>query len=742
MTNIIMTKATNSVDGAIKKKVWAFMEKLAQSDELPGLHIEPMKNPTDPRARTGRVDDNFRAVLFRLEGQAGEPTYVYVGTWPHDRAIEIACSRRLQVNPINGVAELIAEPLPTSEDLFSAAPLPSPSRSRSRREEAETEVSLLRAIGISPRDLVDRLGMESGIAERAFAALTEDALLEVAGLAPDWQGMALLDIAAGTAIDEVVAALDVAPRATPDRKSDQTLIDAMRHPASQMTFAFVHDNDELRRVIEEGSFANWRIFLHPEQRRYVERNFNGPFRLSGGAGTGKTVVLLHRAARLARQNPQARIILTTYTVNLAENIKRDLRALDEQIPLATALGQPGIYVNGIDALASAALKLRPEAVPAATEAIFGEPRLIKGVDAASDRWSSALAASGVSGLPAEIASPTFLAEEYESIVLPNTISTRERYFTVRRPGRHVALDRSKRDQIWKVIAAYRALHRMEGTADFDEIAAVAAQVFDAAGVPRPADHVLVDEGQDLVPAKWRLLRSLAPEGVNDLFIAEDSHQRIYGARTVLSRWGIRVVGRSQRLTLNYRTTAQNLGYAVAVLKGGDYEDLESEAESTAGYRSSRIGPHPERRGFTSLIEELDYVANLIKGWIDDDPKGSLAVLVRTQGLRDTVARALSERGVPASAVDRVERGGSNVAVMTLHRAKGVEFSRVCIVGAGADNIPNPAVMKSAVAHGAEGDAELRERSLLYVGATRARDVLSITWTGEPSRLLSSVETGA
>ena len=730
MTTIVMTNSVNKIDGGIKKKVWAFMEKLAQNDAMPGLHIEPMNKPVDARVRTGRVDDFFRAVLFRLEGEHAEPTYVYVGTWPHNEAIDIARSSSLRINPYNGVAELIAAGAPDLDDelLEDTGPQVEPVVADARPLFESSEVTLL--------DLTERLGLDSALASRAMAAMNEDQLFAVAEHAPAWQGIALIDLAAGTSVDAVLAALQVEPTIAAVRVDDAALIEAMKHPAAQMTFSFVHDNEELRRAIEDDDFSAWKVFLHPEQRRYADRDYNGPFRLSGGAGTGKTVVLLHRARRLALADPSARIVLTTFTVNLADNLRRDLQRLDPDVTIAASLGEPGIYVSGVDALSFAVLRKNHAAVPGATAAVLGESRTIKGPATASDRWSSARSASGVGEGASEYLSPTFLETEYESIIVPNTITTREEYFTARRPGRGVALDRAKRDQVWKVVAAYRTLLKMQQTADFSEVAAVAAKVYDGGVVVRPADHILVDEGQDLVPAKWRLLRSLADTGVNDLFIAEDSHQRIYGQRTILSRWAIKIVGRSQRLTLNYRTTAQNLGYAVAVLEAGRYEDLESDEESTAGYRSSRRGPVPVRRGFATLTEELDAVASTLKAWSSEEPSGSLAVLVRTNGFADTVARGLTERDVKAVRVDKGEPPVGSVAVMNMHRAKGTEFSRVCIVGAGAEIIPNPATMKSAAERGDEADALLRERSLLYVAATRARDALMITWTGDQSQLLS------
>jgi superfamily I DNA/RNA helicase len=730
MTTIVMTSSVNKTDGAIKKKLWAFIEKLSQNDEMLGLHIEPMNNPRDSRVRTGRVDDNFRAVLFRLEGGGVERTYVYMGTWPHDEAIEVARSTVLRINPINGVAELIAAGAPEPIDP-AVAPTPfAPPLT------VPTVTPLLESVGITLLDLTERMGMDPALASRAMAAADENDLFDVAEIAPTWLGIALIDLAAGTSVDDVLAALDAEPSPAPVRDDDAALIEAMKHPAAQMTFSFVHDNEELRRAIEDDDFGAWKVFLHPEQRRYVDRDFKGPFRLSGGAGTGKTVVLLHRARRLALENPAARIVLTTFTVNLADNLRRDLRRLDPEVTIAASLGEAGIYVGGVDSISFAALRQNPSEVGAASNAVLGESRTIKGPATSSDRWSSARAASGVVDGVSEYLSSTFLEAEYEAIVVPNSITTREEYFSVRRPGRGVALDRVKRDVVWKVVAAYRTLSTMQQIADFSEIGAVAAQVYDGGAVVRPADHVLVDEGQDLVPAKWRLLRALVEPGANDLFIAEDSHQRIYGQPTILSRWGIKIVGRSQRLTLNYRTTAQNLGFAVAVLEAGSYEDLESEEESTAGYRSSRRGPPPSRRGFATLSDELDAVAATLSAWSADDPSGSLAVLVRTNGFADTVSRGLAERNVKAVRVDKGEPPVGAIAVMNMYRAKGTEFSRVCIVGASVESIPNPITMKSAAAHGDEADALLRERSLLYVAATRARDALMITWTGDRSKLLS------
>jgi superfamily I DNA/RNA helicase len=291
--------------------------------------------------------------------------------------------------------------------------------------------------------------------------------------------------------------------------------------------------------------------------------------------------------------------------------------------------------------------------------------------------------------------------------------------------------------VWDVIQAYRAQSLVNGTIDFAEAASIAAcylQRF-SAGHFFLADHVLVDEGQDLSPSHWQLLRALAGSHRDDLFIAEDSHQRIYGQRIRLSSYGIAIVGRSQRLTLNYRTTAQNLGYAINVLKGGSYVDLEGDAESSAGYRSARSGPVPRLIPCATLSDELDQAASLAQTWVASSPAPeTIAVLVREQRMRDRVVTGLAERGVTIRAVDREQIKPGQPVAMTMHRAKGTEFSKVLLFGVDASAIPRP-LRDEEYADEALSDALLRERSLLYVAATRARDELALSWNGEPSQLL-------
>lgn len=486
------------------------------------------------------------------------------------------------------------------------------------------------------------------------------------------------------------------------------MLRALAHPAAKVGFAWIEDDAELRAVIESQDAAAWRVFLHPVQRTFAERSYIGAFRLSGGAGTGKTVVVVHRARKLARENPAARILVTTYTTNLADALSSSLRTLDPRLQLAKRLGDRGTRVAGIDATARAVLREAGNSVADAVETVLGVGREEIGGVTAAGAWKDAID-TVVPELPEALLSPAFFADEYDLIVLPGQITTEAGFLKACRPGRGFALDRRKRAQVWTVIETYRSIARAHNSIDFGEAAAIAAAWLTSHGPL--VDHVLVDEGQDLRPAHWQMLRAMVGEDANDMFIAEDSHQRIYGPSITLGRLGIKIVGRARRLTLNYRTTAENLDWAMPVLDGGNYHDLDGSDEQHSGYRSVRIGPEPLLLPASGLIDELTKSAQLLQDWLAEDvvPE-QIGILVRDRFQRERVVSGLSERGVKVRGLDREAIKPGQPVVLTMHRAKGTEFQRILLF---VQEGSVPAAMREA----------------------QYDDVLAITWAGDRSPLL-------
>ncbi|MHA7292471.1 3'-5' exonuclease [Arthrobacter sp. HLT1-21] len=760
MALVTWIKQKDKIDGTMKNKVYSFFEKLQKDDTAPGLHIEPMHSPADSRVRTGRIDLNFRAVLFKVAFD-GIPHYFYYGAWPHDEAIDIARSSVLQVNSVNGVLEVIrastpdggpsptshtppAEP-PATPDPDVEPPISAVENKMAREAPASPWSNPLLVCGMDPTELVSELGLATDLVGQAFAASSDEGLLDVLDGAPEWQATALLELAAGTSVQEVQDKLALSryvddPQATDEEKIRKSL----EHPATRMQFTFVGDNsDELKKVIEGGDFDSWRTFLHPEQRVYSERNYNGSFRLSGGAGTGKTVVLLHRARMLAVADPTSRIVLTTYTTTLAESLESGLSKLDAGLTRAAKPGAPGVHISGVDSLVNKVFRGAQETEQRrAMKDLFGlevsAPGKILDADTARQQWESALADVDHQ-LEPELANATFLQQEYETVILPNFISGKDEYLKVPRAGRGTALNRAKRLGVWKIVEGYRYYNRIEMHASFVELAHLAALVLRQRaenGGAHLIDHVLIDEAQDLHAGHWLFLRELVQQGPNDLFIAEDSHQRIYGQKVPLSRFGIGIVGRARRLTLNYRTTQQNLAYAVGLLNGAPVTDIEGGEESINGYTSSRVGPRPEEIASASIPEELDNLADCLRKWKDEGvPLETVGILVRSNFQIGKVINGLNERDLQARTAGAATVPGVP-SVMTMHRSKGMEFTRVVLFGLSDQFLP-ASYQVGGLAPAERADAILRERSLLYVAATRARDGLVVSWSGKPSELLGT-----
>ncbi|MGS2809904.1 3'-5' exonuclease [Nocardia sp. MW-W600-9] len=735
MAHIVMTsqrKSGSDLDGPVKRRAFDFLDTLQNSESAAISLIESVPGACDERVRVSRIGLGHTAILFSVTPTGGgEASYVYMGAWPDEAAAGLAPRAGLQVNPVNGVLDLIVH----EDQPVAVSASPDSARTHS-------DSGYLRRLGFTAEQLTQELGLDANLVDRALAAADDHVINTIAADVDGWQGDALLELACGVGIDDIREKLRLTENPVdPSLAEDDQILQALEHPASQIQFNYIGDDaDELRRIIEGGSFAAWRTFLHPEQRAYADKHYNGAFRLSGGAGTGKTVVALHRARNLWRRNPNARIVLTTFNRTLARQLHADLQTLEPGITIAAKPGDIGIYIDGVDKLASDVLARGRELAPVA-EAVLGSASELSPRRTDTLKVWREITKSVDTDLDPRLATPAFLDNEYTAVVLANQVTTVADYAKVARAGRGVRLNRSQRIAVWKLVEAFRRRSRMDGTVSFPEVLALAAEYLrrrSNAGEPFIADHVIVDEAQDLHATHWAMLRALVAEGPDDIFIAEDSHQRIFGQPVVLGRLGVKIVGRSRRLTLNYRTTAENLKFAVDILSGADYHDLEEAEESTHGYRSARTGPEPTLLACTSLADELDQVAARVRSWLDEGVEpSSIAILTRGKNDRSQFVRALGERGIEARVLDDNPAGPGHVQVLTMHRSKGMEFAKVVLAGVDDAHVPAKSVLNEAPEE-ERAEAELRERSLLYVAASRARDELVVTWSGRRSVLLQGV----
>lgn len=754
-----------SVPRELFTAVGSTIEKLRVAPESPGLHVEKINDAADDRIRSIRVTQQYRMLAFRLTSPGADPDlWMLQGVYDHDDAYRAARTLYLRVNPTSGQSEIRDDGDPGSggmseQEIEARINARAAEIAAEKIHEYQEQQRTAPALQHSVVDL-QGLGFDRDIAAKAVKA-DEDQLLALAMTAGGWQEKALVDLATGATFEQIRADY-FTPQAKEKKASPDDVIASVRSEASRSSFHLIEDDEALARVLASGNFDRWRVFLHPEQEKHVHVRTRGPFRLTGGAGTGKTVVLVHRAVELARRHePAPRIVLTTFTRNLGDALDTQVRMLDPQVPRAAHLGEAGIHVDGIDTIARTTVLGSNHAADATAEILGWRPRGRFSLNRPARDWDDAIAATG--GERDDVtASAAFLQSEYANVILPARILEEGAYLRAPRTGRGTRLGRAQRRAVWQAVAAYRENGARQNVLDWDELSAIAAAALDraaSAGETRPADHVLIDEGQDLRPTHWQMLRALVEPGDDDMFIAEDSHQRIYGVPVKLGAYGIRLTGRSRRLKLNYRTTAQNLDFAMRVLKGGDYdldamddELTENEAIDLGVYRSARSGVRPRFLGSERTGEELTVVADVVREWIEQidrereqNPAAAgaeqIGLLTRTRHARDLLVRALDERGIRAASVDRGAAPDDKALVMTLHRAKGMEFSKVVLFGVDDGAVPSPQAER-AYDEAAVQEAVLRERSLLYVGASRARDELVVTWSKQPSEYIKETVQGA
>ena len=499
------------LDGSLRKATMDFLQKLSEDPTQPSLHVETINGAVDKRVRTARVNHQFRAVLFELKSEHTHH-FMLVDVFSHDEGTEAArrfdpARLRLGVNPVSGVTELIEETAPAAgvdapataaAGAGAGAAGSSGQDSRRKADEAAEKArhladeqtqgitvtvpqattppprTELEARGYAPEDVHAELGIDHALAQRLYALDDESELDGLLEGRPMWESEAVYSLVAGYSFAEVRESLGLDKARTAvagndagavRKDADDALVLAgLQKDAAKLDFAYLEevDTDSLRTVIEAGDFDQWRVFIHPEQRRMAQANFSGSARVFGGAGTGKTVVAVHRAnnlvtrfgsvSELSADSP--RVLLTTFTKGLAQGLKSQMNALNPRFPEAGSAGDPGLWVDNIDAIVRMVVDQGTEAeISEATRRVLGTASA--SVRPYQDReavkvWEGVLLDADES-LSSEIANETFLQQEYETVVLANQITTKKDYLKVARTGRGTPLGRAARNAVWKLL---------------------------------------------------------------------------------------------------------------------------------------------------------------------------------------------------------------------------------------------------------------------------------------------------
>lgn len=681
---------------AQQKKVHAFVRKFRADPTTHAINYEKIRDFADPNLRTVRIDDAWRAIV--LKPDKGN-THVLLWVDHHDEAMAWARNKRCTVHPATGSLQVLTlDPssgtVPTPKEVIAEAPglfAPFDDEALVGLGVPAELVALVRAVGTSA-DLEETRPHLPPEAFEALWFLGDGEPLE------DVREALGLDTAKPVAVDDFQAALET--------------------DVTRRRFMVVADDEELAAMLD-APLERWRVFLHPAQRKLVEREWNGPVRVLGGAGTGKTVVAMHRAAWLAQNaftNDDDRLLFTTFTHNLAEDIKGNLASLCASTVLRR------IEVVHLDKWVAGFLRG------------LGYSYTIEywkqGEGVLWDEWQDALRM-----MPATLqVDPSFYREEWEYVVQPAGCDTIDAYVAASRAGRGVRLSRPQRKAAWAVFDAYRRGLERQRVRESVDAMRDAMGLIDA-GRPAPAYRaVLVDEAQDMSTAAFALIRRLVERGRNDLFIVGDGHQRIYRRKVVLSRAGIEIRGRSRRLRINYRTTEEIRRAAVAVLDGVAVDDLDEGRDTTKGTRSLLHGVSPTIQGTAGFAEEVTAIADFVA---QGEPERTCLV-ARTNRLVGAYQAALRERGLATYQLPRdkpEDRSKSGLRCATMHRVKGLEFDRIIVAGASSGNLPLASPFAGTVDPAVRDDLERQERALLYVALTRARSEALITYHGVESPLV-------
>ena len=690
-----LAKLTGDEQKAVKTAAF----DLQMNPAHPGLKLHQVERAKDKNFWSGRVSRDIRLIVHRT---ASSFLLCYVAH--HDAAYQWAERRRLEQHPRTGAAQLVEiretvreiqvpryveVEAPTSTQGVAAG---RPAASRTVFFADASDDDLL-GYGVPVEWLND------------VRAATEDTLLDLADHLPGEAAEALLQLATGGAPDRPAPAVAGA--------------DPFAHPDAQRRFRVMADVEALERALDY-PWEKWTVFLHPAQRQLVEREYTGPARVSGSAGTGKTIVALHRAVYLARAHPESRVLLATFSDALATALRTRLRRLIGNEPTIAER----LEVHSMSAIGRRLYTANVGRLNLATDEDIRELLRQAAADVEGHRFGA-----------------HFLRTEWSTVVDAWQLASWEDYRDVQRLGRKTRLAEKQRALLWSIFSRVRsALAEQERLTEPGMFARVAATMAEAA--QPPFDFCVVDEAQDIGVSELRFLAALGGNRPNRLFFAGDLGQRIFQTPFSWRAFGVDVRGRSHTLRINYRTSHQIRRQADRLLPP-ELTDVDGNAERRGATVSVFNGPAPEVRTFDSPENETEAIADWLRarqreGYAPE----AIGVFVRSLEQTERALSAVEAAGMRAMQLD--DGSGSvsgSVAVGTMHLAKGLEFRAVAVAACDDEVIPLQARVERV---GDDADLEEvygTERHLLYLACTRARDRLLVTGVDPGSEFLDDLRAG-
>ncbi len=675
-----LTRLTNEEQKQVKTTVF----DLQLDPASPSMQFHRIEKSRDANFWSVRAGRDIRIIVHKTNSSF---LVCYVGH--HDRAYDWAERRKIEAHPQTGAAqivevrELVKEiivPKIIEQQKVVVAPKP--------LFESINDAELL-SYGVPPEWIAD------------VKLVTEDSLFDIAKHLPQEASEALLELATG---------------GTPSSPKIVEKSAPFDHPDAKRRFSLISTHEELLKALD-APWDKWTIFLHPDQRNLVEQNCSGPFRVSGSAGTGKTIVALHRAVHLLKSHPESRVLLTTFSETLANALRVRIKKLLVGSPL---LGDRiDIFAfNEVAQSLYSRLKNKKEIISSET--------LLAHLEGERKKFPELQIAT------------SYLASEWRDVIDAWQIKSWDEYKDARRLGRRKRLSEAQKQKVWDLFSVVKKILEKEGSVTLDEAFNDLAQ---QAGKYRnpPYTNIVVDEAQDIGVCQLRLLEALGGNRENGLFFAGDLGQRIFQQPFSWKALGVEIRGRSKTLKVNYRTSHQ-IRLSADCLLPEELSDVDQNKEARLSTISVFDGIKPIIKTASTINEEQNAVAKEILRQIGLGVRPEeIGIFVRTENEIPRATSALKVANLVANMLtDHMNTQYNNVSVGTMHLAKGLEFKSVFIMACDDIVIPNQARLGAALDESDLEEIYQTERHLLYVACTRARDFLMVSGVEPSSEFLQDI----
>jgi hypothetical protein len=679
------TASLARLTGAEQKAVKTTAFDLQLNALNPGQRFHRLDRARDPNFWSVRATDDIRLIIHRTETSL---LLCYVGH--HDAAYAWAERRRIERHPTTGAAQLVELP-----ERVDGAMDPRVDPRIKSGDARGVERALFSAVN-------DERLLAYGVPGEWLGAVrqaTEDTLFDIADRLPQEAAEALLSLATG----ETPVIPPPAPAAA----------DPFSHPDAQRRFRVLTNIEELERALDF-PWEKWAVFLHPAQRRLVERSYGGPARVSGSAGTGKTIVALHRAVTLARRHPEARVLLTTLSKALANALKTRLQYLVGNQPKIAAR----IEVHSVTGVAYDMYS-----------AAFGQPNI------ASSALVRELLRQAAGHADGQRFTKRFLFGEWSDVADAWQLKSWEAYRDVPRLGRKTRIGGKQRETLWAIFERVRAGLAQRNIVTWSDVFGRLTDDL-AAGTKQVFDFAVVDEAQDVGIAELRFLAAIGASRNDGLFLTGDLGQRIFQQPFSWKSLGVDIRGRSHALRINYRTSHQIRSRADRLLPP-ELADVDGNSESRRGTISVLNGIDPVIETFA----DADREAAAVGSWIAERiaagvPPHEIGVFVRANSQLRRARSAVKTAGAAAVELsDKIETAPGCISIATMHAAKGLEFRAVAVMACDDEVIPLQERIENVADEADLEEVYNTERHLLYVACTRARDHLLVTGVDPASEFL-------